>query len=116
MRTNEPRVIPSIRLPGVLSAAGVIGVALAACSSSTHLDPPGASATGAGGSAASTSTSATTGAGGGGTGGSVPTMACKSNPECTTFPNTVCDTISGECHECLLDSDCTLKGGPVCVA
>ena len=93
----------------------MIGVALAACSSSTHLDPPGASATGTGGSAAATTTAATTGAGGG-TGGGVPTIACRSNPECTTFPNTVCDTISGECHECLLDADCALKGGPVCVS
>jgi hypothetical protein len=116
MRTNEPRVIPSFRLLGCLSAAGVIGVALAACSSSTHLDPPSGSATGSGGGSATTTTSATTSSGAGGTGGNVQTMACKSNPECSTFPNTVCDTVSGECHECLVDSDCTLKGGPVCAA
>ncbi|MEP7119738.1 MAG: hypothetical protein ABJE95_02465, partial [Byssovorax sp.] len=116
MRTNEPRVIPSFRLPGWLIAAGVIGVALAACSSSTHLDPPGASATGTGGGSA-TSTSATTGTGPGtGTGGSAPVMECQSNPECATFPNTVCDPVAGVCRQCLLDSDCALKGGPVCAA
>ncbi len=93
----------------------MIGVALAACSSSTHLDPPGASATGAGGGTATTTSTATTGTGSGG-GGGAPTQACRSNPECSTFPNTVCDTVSGECHECLLDSDCALKGGPVCVS
>jgi hypothetical protein len=116
MRTNEPRVIPSIRLLGCLSAAGVIGVALGACSSSTHLDPPGASATGTGGSGATVTSAAVTTGAGGGTGGSVPVMNCQSNPQCSTFPNTVCDTISGECKECLLDSDCALKGGPVCAA
>jgi hypothetical protein len=107
MRTNEPRVIPSIRLLGWLSAAGVIGVALAACSSSTHLDPPG----GTGGRAASTTTSAGVGGDGG-----VPPTTCRSNPDCTTFPQSICDTIKGECQECLVDSDCTQKGGPVCAS
>lgn len=92
----------------------MIGVALAACSSSTHLDPPGASATGTGGNGVTT-TSATTGSSGG-TGGA-PAMECRSNPECATFPYTVCDTVSGTCRQCLLDSDCTLKDdGPVCAA
>jgi hypothetical protein len=113
MRTNEPRVIPSFRLLGCLSAAGVIGVALAACSSSTHLDPPGASATGTGGTG-STSTATATGSGGGGTGGSGPAMECQSNPECSTFPNTVCDKVLGKCEQCLVDADCKSKSGPVC--
>ncbi len=91
----------------------MIGVALAACSSSTHLDPPGASATGTGG--ASTSTAATT-TGAGGSGGEAPVVACKSNPDCAVFPETVCDPVAGECRECLVDKDCSLKGGPVCAA
>jgi hypothetical protein len=114
MRTNEPRVIPSFRLLVCLSAAGAIGIALAACSSSTHLDPPGASATGTGGNG-STSTSAATGTGGG-TGGGGPAMECQSNPQCATFPNTVCDKVLGTCQECLVDADCKLKRGPVCAA
>ncbi len=111
MRTNDLRVIPSTRLLGCLSAAGVIGFALAACSSSTHLDPPGAAATGTGGGS---TTASTTGAGG--TGGTEPVMSCQSNPDCSTFPRSVCDMVTGTCQECLVDVDCKLKGGPVCLS
>ena len=108
MRTNDPRVITSIRSLGYLSAAGAIGVALAACSSSTHLDPPGAGATGSGG--AGTSATSTTGGGGG---GGAP-MACRSNPDCETYPQSICDTVKSACVQCLVDSDCAQKGGPAC--
>lgn len=111
MRTNDPRVIPSTRLLGCLSAAGVIGLALAACSSSTHLDPPGAATTGAGGGSTAASTT-----GAGGTGGAEPVMSCRSNPDCSAFPRTVCDVVTSTCQECLVDVDCKLKGGPVCLS
>ena len=111
MRTNDPRVTPSTRLLAYLSAAGVLGSALAACSSSTHLDPPGAAATGTGGGS---SVAATTGTGG--SGGSVPVERCTSNAQCSTFPNTICDTVTNVCEQCLVDDDCKLKGGPVCQA
>lgn len=111
MRTNDLRVPPSTRLLGYLSAAGVIGFALAACSSSTHLDPPGAAATGAGGGSSAASTT-----GAGGTGGEEPVMSCRSNPDCSSFPRSVCDLITGTCQECLVDVDCKLKGGPVCLS
>ncbi len=103
MRTNEPRLITSIRFLGFLSAAGAIGVALAACSSSQHLYPPD------GGGGGST----TTGSGGSSSGGNT---YCDSNPECDTFPALVCDTIKHGCVECLVNSDCSLsKNGPACV-
>jgi hypothetical protein len=111
MRTNDPRVTPSTRLLGYLSAASVMGFALAACSSSTHLDPPGAAATGAGGGSAATTTT-----GVGGAGGSEPIEHCVSNAQCSTFPKTICDTVTNMCQQCLVDADCALKGGPVCQA
>lgn len=116
MRTNDLRGPSSIRILGYLSAAGAIGVALAACSSSTHLDPPGATATGTGGESP-TSTSVTSSTSGGGGGGGAPMdLPCKSNPDCP-FPTSVCDTIAHECRECLVDADCASKGaGPVCSA
>lgn len=111
MRTIDLLGTPSTRLLGYLSAAGVLGFALTACSSSTHLDPPGASATGAGGAGTTTSTT-----GGGGAGGSAPVEHCVSNAQCSTFPRTICDTITHLCEECLVDDDCKLKSGPVCQA
>ncbi len=88
----------------------MLGSALAACSSSTHLDPPGAGATGTGGGAPRPRRR------GPAARGSAPVEHCTSNAQCSTFPNTICDTITKVCEQCLVDDDCKLKGGPVCQA
>jgi len=108
MRTNDPRVTTSIRLLGYLSAAGAIGVALAACSSALHLDPPGSggTGTGSGGEAASTTTT--------GTGGSGPVKLCNSNPDCTAPDKSICDTVTNKCVQCLVNSDCSQSVGLTC--
>lgn len=99
MRTNEPRLITSIRFLGFLSAAGAIGVALAACSSSQHLYPPD------GGDGGATSSS--------GSGGPPPGY-CDSNPDCTKPEKSVCDTVAKECVQCLVNSDCDQNVGLTC--
>jgi hypothetical protein len=73
------------------------------CADALRLEPPGA---GAGGSGA--------------TGGQIPAggaggmmIPCRSSSECPA-PTSVCDTVKGECVECLELSDCGHMPGTVC--
>ena len=90
-----------------LFSTAVAGVA---CADAIHLEPPPDPT---GGTGASTSTGNGAGdAGGAGGAGGAPTT-CESNTDCAA-PQNICDTIKGECVECLVFGDCAQQPGTVC--
>ncbi len=102
-----------------LSSAALLGLSVAACNPSPHIDPPGSGTTATGGSGGSGGTTSSTSDGGGGTTSSTSSQGgggpggCHSNADCD-YPKNLCDTASGECVECLVTADCGAKEGTVC--
>lgn len=98
--------------------AALLGLLVAACNPSPHIDPVGGTSgggNGGGGSDGGTTSPGGSGGSDGGTtssGGSTPS-GCKSNADCS-YPENLCDVASGECVECLVTGDCGAKPGTVC--
>src|SRR5690348_12287703 len=90
---------------GIVGASAALFLLAGGCEDALSLgNTSSSSTTGAGASGGSGGGSA--GAGGAGT-------ACESNSDCAT-PSAVCDTVKGECVECLQISDCSFRPGTIC--
>jgi N-acetylneuraminic acid mutarotase len=96
-----------------VSLLGAFALSGWACSDALHIEPPapgpgGTTDVGGAGGEGATGGSGPTG----GSGGTAPVL-CESNTDCPS-PTPVCDTVKGQCFECLVLSDCAYKPNTVC--